>query len=235
MAKIAAFTIDGKKCQAAAGTLLVAAATENGVYIPTLCNYPGIPPKGACRICTVRINGRLATACTSRVLADMEVQAITPELEEFRASVVEILFAEGNHLCPSCEKSGKCELQALGYRYRMTAPRFPYAFPRRGVEAWHPKILKDHNRCILCKRCIRGIHTPQGKSLFAFGKRGDRLVINIDHETSRDASDELVAEAVEMCPVGAILKKGQGFDVPMGRRKFDRMQIGSDISPQGEG
>jgi [NiFe] hydrogenase diaphorase moiety small subunit len=231
MPKIVAFTIDGKTCQAAAGTLLVAAAAENGVYIPTLCNYPGIPPKGACRICTVRINGRLATACTSRVLADMQVQAITPELEDFRASVVEILFAEGNHLCPSCEKSGTCELQALGYRYRMTAPRFPYAFPKRSVEAWHPKILKDHNRCILCKRCIRGIHTAQGKSLFAFGKRGDRLVINIDPETSRDAPDELVQQAVEMCPVGAILKKGKGFDVPIGRRKFDRMPIGSDISP----
>src|SRR5271157_4664759 len=216
MPKIVAFTIDGKTCQAAAGTLLVAAAVENGIYIPTLCNYPGIPPKGSCRICTVKIDGRLATACTSRVIAGMAVQALTPE-------VVEILFAEGNHLCPSCEKSGSCELQALGYRYRMTTPRFPYAFPRRGVEAWHPKILKDHNRCILCKRCIRGIHTPQGKSLFAFGKRGDRLVINIDPETSRDASDDLVEQAVEMCPVGAILRKGKGFDVPIGRRRFDRM------------
>jgi [NiFe] hydrogenase diaphorase moiety small subunit len=229
MPKIVSFTIDGKPCQAAAGTLLVAAATENGVYIPTLCNYPGIPPKGSCRICTVKIDGRLATACTSRVLAGVAVQAITPELEEFRASVVEILFAEGNHLCPSCEKSGSCELQALGYRYRMTTPKFPYAFPRRGVEAWHPKILKDHNRCILCKRCIRGIHNEHGKTIFAFGRRGDRLVINIDPETSRDVSDEIVRQAAEMCPVGAILRKEKGFDVPIGRRRFDRHPIGSDL------
>jgi [NiFe] hydrogenase diaphorase moiety small subunit len=102
------------------------------------------------------------------------------------------------------------------------------------VEAWHPRILKDHNRCILCKRCIRGIHTAQGKSLFAFGKRGDRLVINIDPETSRDASEELLQQAVEMCPVGAIIRKGTGFDVPIGRRRFDRMQIGSDIAPPKE-
>ncbi len=229
MPKIVSFTIDGKPCQAAAGTLLAAAATENGVYIPTLCNYPGIPPKGSCRICTVRIDGRLATACTSRVMAGMKVDALTPELEEFRANVVEILFAEGNHLCPSCEKSGSCELQALGYRYRMTTSRFPYAFPRRTVEAWHPKILKDHNRCILCKRCIRGIHNEEGKSIFAFGRRGDRLVINIDPETSRDVSDELVQRAADICPVGAIIRKEKGFDVPIGRRRFDHHPIGSDI------
>jgi [NiFe] hydrogenase diaphorase moiety small subunit len=164
-------------------------------------------------------------------MADMKIDAITPELEQFRASVVEILFAEGNHLCPSCEKSGSCELQALGYRYRMTAPHFPYAFPKRGVEAWHPKILKDHNRCILCKRCIRGIHNAHGKTIFAFGKRSDRLVINIDPETSKDMSDDLVQQAAEMCPVGAILRKQKGFDVPIGRRRFDRMPIGSDITP----
>ncbi len=178
----------------------------------------------------MRIGGRLATACTSRVMADMEVQAITPELEEFRASVVEILFAEGNHLCPSCEKSGRCELQALAYRDHMTTPRFAYVFPKRGVEAWHPKILKDHNRCILCKRCIRGIRDEHGKTIFAFGRRADRLVINIDPETSRDVSDELVRQAAEMCPVGAILRKGRGFDEPIGQRRFDRRPIGSDIT-----
>jgi len=229
MAKSVSFTIDGKPCQASGTSLLVAAAAENGVYVPTLCNYPGIPPKGSCRICTVRIDGRLATACTTRVLPGMAVQVMTPELEEFRAAVVEILFAEGNHLCPSCEKSGSCELQALGYRYHMTTPRFPYAFPRRTVEAWHPKILKDHNRCILCKRCIRGIHNADGKSIFAFGRRGDRLVINLDPETSRDVTDDLVRQAAEMCPVGAILRKGQGFEVPIGRRRFDRHPIGSDL------
>jgi [NiFe] hydrogenase diaphorase moiety small subunit len=229
MAKIVSFTIDGKPCQASSSALLVAAAAENGVYIPTLCNYPGIPPKGSCRICTVRIDGRLATACTARLLPGMAVDVMTPELEEFRAAVVEILFAEGNHLCPSCERSGSCELQALGYRYHMTTPRFPYAFPRRTVEAWHPKILKDHNRCILCKRCIRGIHNADGKSIFAFGRRGDRLVINLDPETSRDVSDDLVRQAAEMCPVGAILRKGQGFEVPIGRRRFDQHPIGSDL------
>jgi [NiFe] hydrogenase diaphorase moiety small subunit len=229
MATFVKFTLNGVECLAEDGTQLVEAAAENGVFIPTLCNYPGIPPKGSCRICTVLVNGIPVTACTTRVVEDMKVQTSTPELESFRKSVVEILFAEGNHLCPSCEKSGSCELQALAYRYRMTVPHFPYLFPKRDVEAWHPKILKDHNRCILCKRCIRGIHNKDGKALFAFGKRGDRLVINIDPETSRDVSDELVQKAMDMCPVGAILKKEKGFDVPIGSRKYDIAPIGSEV------
>ncbi|MFZ2655033.1 MAG: 2Fe-2S iron-sulfur cluster-binding protein [Victivallales bacterium] len=229
MSTFVKFTIDGVVCMSEEGRQLVEAAVENGVFIPTLCNYPGIPPKGSCRICTVLINGRPATACTTKVAEGMDIQNSIPELEEFRKSVVEILFAEGNHLCPSCEKSGFCELQALAYRYRMAVPEFPYMFPNRDVESWHPRIMKDHNRCILCKRCIRGIHNSEGKPIFDFGKRGDKLVINIDSETSRNISDELVQKAMDMCPVGAILKKEKGFDVPIGKRKYDLAPIGTEV------
>ena len=229
MSTFVKFTIDGVVCMSEEGRQLVEAAVENGVFIPTLCNYPGIPPKGSCRICTVLINGRPATACTTKVAEGMDIQNSIPELEEFRKSVVEILFAEGNHLCPSCEKSGFCELQALAYRYKMTVPEFPYMFPNRDVESWHPRIMKDHNRCILCKRCIRGIHNSEGKPIFDFGKRGDKLVINIDSETSRNISGELVQKAMDMCPVGAILKKEKGFDVPIGKRKYDLAPIGTEV------
>ncbi len=229
MASFVRFMLDGKNCLAEEGAQLVAAAKECGVYVPTLCNYPGIPPKGSCRICTVMVNGHAQTACTTKVAEDMTVVTSTPELEAFRKAVVEILFAEGNHLCPSCERSGNCELQALAYRYRVTVPHFPYLFPKRDVEAWHPKLVKDHNRCIQCKRCIRGIHNAQGQAIFAFGKRGDKVVINIDRETSRDIGDELAQQAMDICPVGAILRKGKGYDVPIGRRKYDREPIGSDV------
>ena len=229
MASFVRFTLDGRACLAEEGAQLVAAAKECGVYIPTLCNYPGIPPKGACRICTVLVNGIPQTACTTKVVEDMAVVTRTPELEEFRKAVVEILFAEGNHLCPSCERSGNCELQALAYRYRVTVPHFPYLFPKSDVEAWHPKLVKDHNRCIQCKRCIRGIHNAEGKAIFAFGKRGDKVVINIDPETSKNISDELAQRAMDICPVGAILRKGKGFDTPIGRRKYDHQPIGSEV------
>ena len=229
MASFVRFTLDGRACLAEEGAQLVAAAKECGVYIPTLCNYPGIPPKGACRICTVLVNGIPQTACTTKVVEDMAVVTRTPELEEFRKAVVEILFAEGYHLCPSCERSGNCELQALAYRYRVTVSNFPYLFPKRDVEAWHPKLVKDHNRCIQCKRCIRGIHNAAGQAIFAFGKRGDKVVINIDPETSKNISDELAQRAMDICPVGAILRKGKGFDTPIGRRKYDHQPIGSEV------
>ena len=231
MASFVRFTLDGKTCLAEEGAQLVAAAREAGTYVPTLCNYPGIPPKGACRICTVLVNGIPQTACTTKVAEDMNVTTSTPELEAFRKSVVEILFAEGNHLCPSCERSGNCELQALAYRYRVTVSSFPYLCPKRDVEAWHPKLVKDHNRCIQCKRCIRGIHNAEGHAIFAFGKRGDKVVINIDPETSKDVDDALAQRAMDICPVGAILRKGKGFDVPIGRRTYDRAPIGSEVRP----
>lgn len=229
MSAFVKFVIDGKVCFAEEGKQLVEAAKENGIYIPTLCNYTGIPPKGSCRICTVLINNRPMTACTTKVTDNMDIKLSDPGLENFRKAVIELLFAEGNHFCPSCEKSGNCELQALAYRYKILSPEFPYFFPKREIEAWHPKLLKDHNRCILCKRCIRGIKNEEGKSIFAYGKRGENLQINIDTETSKNISDELAKKAMEICPVGAIIFKGTGFKIPIGERQFDTNIIGSDI------
>jgi [NiFe] hydrogenase diaphorase moiety small subunit len=230
MKELIRFVIDGNECMAEAGTYLVEAARQNNVYIPTLCNIPGLKPRGACRICTVRCNGKLATACTSTAAEGMVIENETPELNDLRKSIVELLFSEGNHFCPSCEKSGNCELQALAYRFRVMAPRFPYLFPVREVEASHPKLLKDHNRCILCKRCIRAIKTPDGKSLFAFKRRGHQLVISIDTKLAHAMSDETAQHAMDICPVGAIVRKETGFIVPIGKRTYDAAPIGSDVA-----
>ena len=232
MSTFVKFYIDGKACTAKGGTQLVKAAKENNIYIPTLCNYQGVYPQGSCRICTVTINDKFVTACTTKISEGLVVHNNTPELEKFRKSVVEILFSEGNHFCPSCEKSGICELQALAYRYRVTVSEFPYMFPSRKIEAWHPKLIKDHNRCIQCKRCIRGIKNDEGKAIFAFGKRGTHVEINIDHDTSKNISDKLARKSMNICPVGAILRKRKGFDIPIGRRKYDNHPIGSELENQ---
>jgi [NiFe] hydrogenase diaphorase moiety small subunit len=116
----------------------------------------------------------------------------------------------------------------------MPVPRFPYLYPSREIEAWHPKLMKDHNRCIQCKRCIRGISNKDNRNIFAFAKRGKEVIIVIDPETSANMSDELAQKAMDICPVGAILRKRKGFDVPIGKRKYDLNPIGSDITNKTE-
>lgn len=229
MSEIVKFTIDGKECQAKKGQLLVDAAEDNGVYIPVLCHLRDLIPAGSCRICTVKANGRFVAACTMPVDANMEVENNTDELLDIRKAIVEMLFVEGNHFCPSCEKSGDCDLQALGYRYQMMVPRFPYSFERREIDATTPKIFLERNRCIFCKRCIRLIKDEQGRSIFAFKGRGKHLEINIDRKLAATMSDELAQKAMDICPVGAILRKEIGFATPIGQRKYDKQPIGSAI------
>jgi [NiFe] hydrogenase diaphorase moiety small subunit len=229
MPDFVSFRIDGKECMAEKGTYLVDAAEENNVYIPTLCNMKGVVPQGSCRVCTVKVYGKPVTACTTPVQEGMEVENESEEILALRKAIIELLFAEGNHLCPSCERSGNCELQALGYRFGVFMPRFPYLFPNRDIEATNPKLMKDHNRCVLCKRCIRAIHDEQGRRLFAFAKRGDGVTISVDTELSREISDELADRAAEVCPVGAIIRKERGFAIPIGRRRYDAALIGSEI------
>ncbi len=223
------FTIDGKECTAKQGQTIVEAAKDNGIYIPVLCHFEGLKPAGTCRICTVKVGGRNMAACTTPVNEGMVIEAMTPELEDMRKAIVEMLFVEGNHMCPTCEKSGNCELQALGYRYTMMVPRFPYLWPVRDVDASAPNLYLDTNRCIQCLRCVRGIVTDDGKHVFGLVNRGDRTVIKADPELAKELSEEMAMKAMEICPVGAILKKEVGFKVPFGKRKFDTKPIGSDI------
>jgi [NiFe] hydrogenase diaphorase moiety small subunit len=234
-------TIDDQKIQAKQGQTIVQAAQENGIFIPTLCAlraeqknglHNDLAP-GACRICTVMINGRPMAACTTPVIQDMVVENDTEELNELRKTILELLFVEGNHFCPSCEKSGFCDLQALAYRYQMLAPRFHYAFPDREVHAEFPKLLLDRNRCILCRRCAEAIRTPEGKPFFGFTKRGDKSTIAMDKELVKNISDEQAQQAMHICPVGSIIYKGKGFDTPLGQRKYDHTPIGSETTGSG--
>ena len=221
--------IDGVDYQAEKGQYIIEAAKENKIYIPSLCNIPGVKPRGSCRICTIHVNGRKMTACTTPVAEGMDIETTSPELEDLRTSIVELLFVEGNHFCPTCERSGNCELQALGYRFKMLAPRFPYQFPKREIDASHPKLIKDHNRCILCKRCIRAVKDEKGRSIFAFKRRGHEVLINIDSRLAEKITDEMAQEAMNICPVGAIIKKEKGFETPIGERKYDKKPIGYDV------
>lgn len=224
------FTIDGKTIEANPGATILEAAEGSGIYIPRLCHMEGLEPYGGCRVCTVRVNGRSAAACTQPVAEGIVVENDSDEVIEWRKMVVEMLFVEGNHFCMFCEKSGNCELQALAYRLGIAAPRFDYLWPLRKVDASHPDILLDHNRCIRCARCVRASRDLDGKSVFGFAGRGGsrELIVNAEARLV-DTDLDLADRAVDVCPVGAILRKRTAYRTPVGERKFDTEPIGSSV------
>jgi len=177
------------------------------------------------------VNGRPVASCTQPAVDGDKVEVETVELRDLRRAVVEMLFAEGNHFCPCCEKSGRCELQAIAYRLGIDSVRYPYQFPLREVDATHEDILLDHNRCILCGRCIRASRELDGKTIFEFVSRGKTKRVAVSSEKGlKDTELEVDDCAVEVCPVGAILRKRKGFDVPVGERAFDHEPI--DVHPE---
>lgn len=214
--------IDGVSVNAQEGQTLVDVAADNGVYIPTLCYQRGKPCLGTCRVCSVKVNGAVNAACTVKVAQGMEVEVNEPELSDMRKGLVEALFSEGNHNCPSCEKSGRCELQSTGYELEMMVSRFPYRFPVRVQDHASEKIWLERDRCIFCQRCVEFVRDQaSGKKIFCISGRGTNARIEIDVELANAMSDEQVKEAVNMCPVGTILEKGVGYVEPAGQRKFE--------------
>ena len=174
------FTIDGIEVEASKGQSVIEACDAAGIYIPRLCHHPDLEPDGSCRLCTCKINGRHSAACVTPAAHGMVIENNTPQLTDDRRTIIEMLFVEGDHPCPYCVASGDCELQALGYRLGMVAPPQPYQWPGRKIDATHPDIYLDHDRCILCSRCIRASRMEDGKTVFAFEGRGIAMRLNVD-------------------------------------------------------
>ena len=222
------FTIDGIEVQAQAGETILEAALNADIYIPHLCYYPDVPPHGSCRVCTVQINKRFTAACTTPAEPGMPVVNESEELTDLRKAVIEMLFVEGNHFCPICEKSGNCELQAIAYRFGILSPRYPYMFPTRSVDATHPDIMLDRNRCIQCGRCVRVSRDLDGKHVFELTGRSISTALAVDSKDGLENTDlSKLDKAVKACPVGAICVKDTAFRTPIGERLYDKEPIGS--------
>lgn len=223
-------TIDGKSVPAKAGQTILEAADAAGIYIPRLCSHKDLMPIGSCRVCTVIVDGRPQAACVKPVMDGMTVENDTPELLEHRRNLIDMMFVEGNHFCMFCEKSGNCELQALAYRFGITAPQYPYQFPEKEVDATHPDVMLDHNRCVMCARCVRASQELDGKNVFQAIGRGFARKIGVNGERALGDTDMACTDrSADVCPVGCIIKKRVGFKTPIGRRLYDQQPIGSDI------
>lgn len=230
MSNTITITIDGVEVKASPGQTIMQAADAAGIYIPRLCAMDDLVPHGSCRVCTVMVNGRPQAACTQPVAAEMVVENDTEAIMALRRNIIDMLFVEGNHFCMFCEKSGECELQALAYRFGITAPKYPFQFPKRCVDASHPDIFIDRDRCILCGRCVRASQDLDGKCIFEFVGRGaeKRVAVNAEARLA-DTDMDVTDKALNVCPVGALLKKRVGYAIPVGQRKYDHEPIGSDI------
>ncbi len=225
------FQLDGQAVSFVEGQTILQAATAAGVFIPHLCYHPEFKPHGSCKLCTVKVNGRQTASCTLRAAPGMTVESNTEEINAERRALTQMLFVEGNHFCPSCEKSGQCQLQATAYHLGMMSPHYDHFFPNRAVDASHPEFLLDFNRCILCSLCVRASRDVDGKNVFALSGRGIKTHLIVNAASGRLADTDFAAtdKAAQVCPVGVILHKRRGFAVPIGERRYDKHAIAATV------
>jgi len=221
------FMLDGVAVEFNEGDTIMDAALRAGAFIPHLCHNPEFTPHGSCRVCVVGVNGREVSACTQPAATGLDVDNGSGDITDERRRLLQMLFVEGNHVCPGCEKSGACQLQAVAYYTGMLSPHFTHFFPKRAVDASHPDTAIDYNRCILCELCVRASRDVDHKSVFSISGRGigTHLTINAPSGKLGDSTFAATDKAAQVCPVGAILPKHRGYDQPIGERLYDKQPI----------
>jgi bidirectional [NiFe] hydrogenase diaphorase subunit len=205
-------TIDGKEISAEEGATILQAAEEAGIKIPNLCHLDGIYDVGACRLCLVELAGtpKLLTACTTKVAEGMVIHTDTERLRKYRRMTLELLFAERNHTCAVCVANNNCELQTLAYSQGMDHVRYEYRFPKWCVDHTHPLFGMDHNRCILCARCVRVCWHIEGAGTKNISGRGahSKIITDLCQDWGSADSCTWCGKCVMSCPTGALFYKG---------------------------
>jgi bidirectional [NiFe] hydrogenase diaphorase subunit len=222
--RIKTLTIDGKEVSAREGETILQVARENGIDIPTLCYLEGLEPIGACRLCLVEVKGinRLVPACVTQVEEGMEVVTNSERLIKYRQMILELLFSERNHTCSVCVVNGHCELQRLAQRLGVTHIRFPYRYPNLPIDASHERFVIDHNRCVLCTRCVRVCDEIEGAHVWDVMGRGinSRIIADLNQPWGTSEVCTSCGKCVHVCPTGALFEKGKAVAEMEKRRQF---------------
>jgi bidirectional [NiFe] hydrogenase diaphorase subunit len=223
-APIKTLQIDGLDVSARSDQTILEVARENNIFIPALCHVQGLSPVGACRICLVEVKGlrRFVPACVTTVEEGMEVVTNSERLALYRRTVLELMFSERNHICSVCVSNGNCELQTLSQKLNMTHVHFPYLYPRQSVDASHERFVADHNRCILCSRCVRVCDEIEGAHTWDVMGRGldCRVITDLMQPWGNSETCTGCGKCVHLCPTGALSEKGKSVAEMSKRRQF---------------
>jgi formate dehydrogenase major subunit len=207
-------TIDGVAGTVPPRSTVMEAAKLLGVDIPTLCDHPELRPIGACRICLVEVEKQrtLQPACTFPVSEGMVVHTESPAVVDSRRFVLQLLFSERNHYCMFCQMSGSCELQSLAYRYGLEHWIYDRPYPKLPVDASRVYFVMDHNRCILCRRCVRACDELVGNGTLGLKHRGANTMIIADMDVPfGESSCVSCGTCLQVCPTGALMDRASAY------------------------
>jgi bidirectional [NiFe] hydrogenase diaphorase subunit len=209
---VVTLTINDELVSAQEGESLLAVLRENGIELPTLCHLEGLSDRGACRLCMVEIAGsnKLLAACGTPVQEGMTVYTHSDRLVKYRKMILELLFAERNHVCAACVMNGNCELQWEAATIGMDHVRFDYLNPDLPMDASHERFVMDHNRCILCTRCVRVCDEIEGAHVWDVMGRGvdSRIISDLNQPWGTSMACTSCGKCVAVCPTGALTTKG---------------------------
>ncbi len=205
--------INGQDVVSKDGDTILKAAKENGISIPTLCEFDGLTSLGGCRLCLVEVKGspKLFPACTTPVNNGMEVTTESDRLKTYRKMALELILSERIHVCSVCVANGDCELQDLANKLGVDHVRFERNWKSRSVDSTHEFLVFDRNRCILCSRCIRVCSQIEGVHVLDLKMRGkdSEVIIDLDDAWGSSKSCTSCRKCAKVCPVGAIYVEGQ--------------------------
>ena len=210
------FKIDGIDAKAKKGTTILEAARQNGIDIPTLCFLKDINEVGDCRMCIVEVEGRkgFATSCIQKVEEGMVVKTHSPEVLEARKAILELILSNHHKDCLTCTRSGNCELQNLCIQFNIQKINYEGEMTEHKIDDKSPAIVRDFNKCILCRRCVATCKNVQEIGAIDCINRGFNSCISTTYDCSlNDVDCTFCGQCIESCPTGALKEKEYIDDV----------------------
>ena len=213
---LVSLTIDGVKVEVPKGTTILEAAKRVGIDIPTLCFLKDINEMGDCRMCIVEVEGRrgFATSCIQTVEDGMVVHTHTPNVLEARHVILDLIISNHAKDCLTCTRSGNCELQTLAVKFNVLKVEFPGEMTKHKIDDLSPSIVRDFNKCILCRRCVAACKNVQKIGAIDCINRGfESCISTVGDHSLNDVNCTNCGQCIQACPTGALHEKETIDDV----------------------